>query len=170
MMTPFHLRLHAVICQNSQKLQRFFLASFTSLCFMTIRVSILYYIGGHYSPLITLCVGNRIVAVVDSSRSGHQSIYHVDCEVLVPQGMTRCPNCTRHRNVLRAMVSRSRYQRDDNQRTHPSSRTLYCALSTPKKKQRLHRLSQESKHVQLRLERLQKRINMAACNAAVPVD
>ena len=68
--------------------------------------------------------GSKVVAVVDSTRKGYPSIYHVDCEFLVAGQVERCSACSRHRKSLRTMASRS--SRDDH--THPNSHTPYAAL------------------------------------------
>ena len=46
------------------------------------------------------------MAVVDSSRTGVASLYHVNCEILMRQGTNRCDYCKKHRKSLSAMASR----------------------------------------------------------------
>ena len=46
-------------------------------------------------------------SVVDSTRTGVPSIYHINCEVLLPQAMasSRCEFCKKHRKSLCALAS-----------------------------------------------------------------
>ena len=46
------------------------------------------------------------MAIVDSTRTGSPSIYHVKCEVLISQGSKRCSCCKNHRKSLCAMACR----------------------------------------------------------------
>ena len=110
--------------------------------------------------------GSKVVAVVNSTRKGYPSIYHVDCEFLVAGQVERCSACSRHRKSLRAMASRS--SRDDH--THPSSHTPYAALSTPEKDERLHRLHLETKKAKLRLDRFRDKLELASTKSYVAVD
>ena len=51
------------------------------------------------------CLETGVVAVVDSSRTGVPSLYHVNCEILIRQGTNRCDYCKKHRKSLSAMAS-----------------------------------------------------------------
>ena len=44
--------------------------------------------------------------MVDSSRTGVPSIYHINCEVLLSQTSNRCEYCKKHRKSLCALASR----------------------------------------------------------------
>ena len=43
---------------------------------------------------------------MDSHRTEFPSIYHINCEVLINQGKSRCECCKRHRKSLCALASR----------------------------------------------------------------
>ena len=118
-------------------------------------------------PMYTLLpTGSKVVAVVDSLRTGDPSIYHVECEILVSSSTERCSSCSRHRRPLRVMASRS--PRDE--RTHPSSHTPYVALNTPEKDERLRRLHLETKKAKLCRDRLRQKLEEASTQAQVTVD
>ena len=101
---------------------------------------------------------------------GAPSLHHVDCEVLIQPSATdfkgRCSACSKHRNSLRAIISRK--QSDD--RTHPSSHTNYSVLSTPEKNMRLLRMHDEAKNTRRKLDRLFNRIEEDATSACANVD
>ena len=78
-------------------------------------------------------IGSDVIAVVDSNRMDLPSIYHVNCEVLISQGSSRCDCCKKHRKSLCAMASRDR----KGDITNPSSHTTYDCLSAQEKKDRM---------------------------------
>ena len=80
-----------------------------------------------------------IVATVDFNRTGVPSIYHINCEILISQGSSRCDHCKKHRKSLCAMASRGR----KDGLTDPSSHTNYMYLKTPEKNDRLAQLHKE---------------------------
>ena len=104
------------------------------------------------------CVAMSGKELVDSSRSGHKSIYHINCEFLVHTGQELCRNCAKHWKSLRSF-------RDECQRTHPSSHTPYLALTAPEKDKCLHHL-----HLEIQLDRFQEKIDRASHNVHVVVD
>ena len=96
------------------------------------------------------------MAIVDLTRTGTLSIYHINCEVLL-EGNTepkKCLACKKHRKSLSSMARRP--QKDEH--THPSSHTTYANLHTPEKIERMSRLHQENKKVKLCIVRLEKKI------------
>ena len=97
--------------------------------------------------------------MVDSTRTGTPSIYHVNCEILikVSNQMKRCEYCKKHRKSLFAMGCRA--QKDE--RTDPSSHTPYVHLSTPEKDERLSRLHKEKRKVSLQLAQLKEKLSSA---------
>ena len=101
------------------------------------------------------------MAVVDTTRTGAPSIYHVNCEILieVTSGhIRRCEYCKKHRKSLCAMGCRN--QKDE--RTDPSSHTPYINLSTPEKNERLSRLHKEMRKVSLQVAQLKEKLSSAA--------
>ena len=103
---------------------------------------------------VDLFSGTETVAVLDSTRTGTQSVYHASCEILIRVNTKRCDKCKKYRNVLSAMVSRPR--KDD--RTNPSSHTTYVNLSTPEKNQRLSLLHQENRKAKQQIRRLNQKL------------
>lgn len=105
-------------------------------------------------------VETGVVAVVDPKRTGRQSVYHANCELLLPPTteLVRCSSCSKHRNSLRAILCRSK-KKTKGDRTHPSSHTNYTALDTPEKEERLHRLRMEMKNARQKLDRLREKIS-----------
>lgn len=101
------------------------------------------------------------MAIVDSTRTGTLSIYHVNCEVLLESSIEpkKCLACKKHRKSLSSMACRP--HKDEH--THPSSHTTYTNLRTPEKIERMSRLHQENKKAKLRIVRLEKKI-MSATN------
>ena len=59
------------------------------------------------------------MAIVDTTRHGYPSIFHVECEFFVAGQAERCAVCSKHRKSLRAMASRS----GGDEHTHPSSQS-----------------------------------------------
>ena len=92
--------------------------------------------------------------MLDSVRTGVQSIYHVSCEILIKMKTKRCDKCKKYRNVLFAMVSCP--QKDE--RTKPSSHTTYANLSTPEKDRRLGLLHQENRKAKQHIKNLRQKI------------
>ena len=84
-----------------------------------------------------------MVAVTDSKRTGTPSLYHIACEVLVPNTVKsrRCSSCSKYRISLRGMLSRSR--RHESDRTDSRSHINYCVLTSKEKDERMQRLHQE---------------------------
>ena len=87
-------------------------------------------------------IGENRVAVIDATRTGQSTLFHVDCEILIQPSNNRCIACTKHRKLLTAMKAR---KPKDTDRTDPSSHTNYAFLCTPEKDERLHRLQQAKK-------------------------
>ena len=85
------------------------------------------------------------------------SIYHVNCEVLISQGSSRCECCKKHRKSLCAMASRDR--KDDV--TNPSSHTSYDCLTTQEMKDRMSRLQKEKRKLSLRVSQLEEKLAVA---------
>lgn len=106
------------------------------------------------------------MAVVESSRKGYPSVYHIECEFFVTEETERCSACTKHRKSLRAMASRSAR----GERTHPSSHTQYSALSTPEKDERLRRLHLETKRSKRSLSRLREKLELMSSRSFLVVD
>lgn len=100
------------------------------------------------------------MAIVDSTRSGTLSIYHVNCEVLLDGNIEakKCLACKKHRKSLSSMACRPQ----EDEHTHPSSHTTYANLHTPERNEHMTRLHQENKKARLRIVRLQKKIMSAA--------
>ena len=97
----------------------------------------------HFIPtVIPLYIGENRVAVIDATRTGQSTLFHVDCEILIQPSNNRCIACTKHRKLLTAMKAR---KPKDTDKTDPSSHTNYAFLSTPEKDERLHRLQQAKK-------------------------
>ena len=111
-----------------------------------------------------------MVAVTDSKRTGTPSLYHIACEVLVPNTVKsrRCSSCSKYRISLRAMLSRSR--RDESDRTDPRSHINYCVLTSKEKDERMQRLHQEVRNTHHKLERMKEKIANDAATANTTVD
>ena len=116
------------------------------------------------------CAGTSTVAVLDSTRTGHVSIYHSKCDILIKPGdCKRCESCKAYRKTLSAMLSRhSRRQNDD--RTNPSSHTTFANLQPAEKDERLKRLRDENKKAKLYINRLKKKIDAATAKDGVELD
>ena len=114
------------------------------------------------------CIGTDVVATVDSTRTGIQSIYHINCEVLVSksQAPARCTPCKKHRKSLQTMALRC----DKDDRVDPSSHTAYSCLSTSEKDERLHRLHTKYKMSRLQIVRLQKKISESIEQGGLKLD
>ena len=109
--------------------------------------------------------------MVDSTRSGSPSIYHINCDVLVDPSTTsqRCLSCTRHRKALASLATRAgRLSHDEH--THPSSHTTYAALRTPEKNERLRRLHLEVRKSKQQIEHLKGKIAASISTNFVRVD
>jgi len=108
------------------------------------------------------------VATVDSTRTGIQSIYHINCEVLVNKSHTpaRCVSCKRHRKSLQTMALRC----DKDDRTDPGSHATYSCLSESEKDERLHRLQAKYKMSRLQIVRLEKRISESIDKGGIQLD
>ena len=74
----------------------------------------------------------RSGAVVDSTRTGVPSIYHIKCEVLLSQASSRCECCKKPRKSLCSLASRhnNRGQTDDISGTTVSSELPIICEST----------------------------------------
>ena len=107
----------------------------------------------------------KTVALLESRIPGHPSIYHPECEILI-QSSSRCISCDKQRRSLAAMVSRP--HTDD--RTNPSSHTTYCNLTDAEKDERLHRLQQEKKANQSKINRLKQKISKATDEQGMELD
>ena len=108
--------------------------------------------------------------MVDSTRTGHKSIYHSKCEILFKSNDSKqCATCKAYRKTLSTMASRqSRHQKDDG--TNPSSHTTYANLHSDEKDERLRRLLQETKKAKLCIARFKKRISDATARDGVELD
>ena len=96
--------------------------------------------------------------------TGVSSIYHVKCEVLINStNLTkRCSTCKKHRQTLSAMVSREQKLKSTfSSRSDPSSHTRYSYLRTPQKDERLRRLHQDKRKLNLRIMCLEKKLTSA---------
>ena len=96
----------------------------------------------------------------------YASLHHADCEVLVAPTKGRCLSCIKHRNSLRAIISRA----TSDDRTNPSSHTNYTVLTTQEKHLRLKRLHKEMKLSREKLKRLREKISQDAERVSADVD
>ena len=71
---------------------------------------------------VCITVEEHTVAVIDSTRTGFPSLYHVECELLIKRSNYggRCSACSKHRKSLTAMKCR---KQKDIDKTNPSSHT-----------------------------------------------
>ena len=117
---------------------------------------------------IPMYIGENRVAVIDATRTGQSTLFHVDCEILIqPSSNNRCIACTKHRKSLSAMKAR---KSKDTDKTDPSSHTNYAFLCTPEKNERLHRLQQAKKRAKLQSDRLKQKIEEVVDQSGVVVD
>ena len=106
--------------------------------------------------------------------TGISSIYHVKCEILIKSTSLakRCCNCKTHRQTLSAMVSRQQKLESStpsscHSRSDPSSHTGYAYLRTPEKDERLRRLHQDKRKLNLRITCLEKKLSLATAQNGV---
>ena len=85
------------------------------------------------------------VAVLDSTRTGHMSIYHSKCDILIKPGNSKqCGSCKAYRKTLSAMLSCYLHHQNDD-RTNSSSHTTYANLQSSERDEHLKRLHDENK-------------------------
>ena len=108
---------------------------------------------------------------MELARTGVPSIFHAQCEVLVPRSTAskRCAACTRHRKSLASLLSRATNRHSDD-RTHPSSHTRYSVLTSPEKDERLRRLYSNARKSKQQFERVRQRVASLIDNENITVD
>ena len=113
--------------------------------------------------------GIHIVAAEEVTLSGHPTICHEKCEVLIGSSLTRCPKCEAHRKGLHSLLSRIENSSNTDQST--PNRHVNCRfLSTLEKIDRLQRLHFLQRRMKLQLVRLARKLDQVIEEKEVVAD
>ena len=113
--------------------------------------------------------GIHVVAAEEVTLSGHPTIRHEKCEVLIDSSLTRCPKCEAHRKGLHSLLSRIE-NGSNTDRSAPNSHVNYRFLSTPEKIDRLQRLHSLQRHTKLQLVQLERKLGQVIEEKRVVAD
>ena len=113
--------------------------------------------------------GIHVVAAEEVTLSGHPTIRHEKCEVLIDSSLTRCPKCEAHRKGLHSLLSQIENGSNTNW-SAPNSHVNYHFLSTPEKIDHLQRLHSLQHHKKLQLVRLERKLGQVIEEKGVVAD
>jgi len=109
--------------------------------------------------LIFSLSGTRTVACKDTTTLPYATVRHSQCELLLSsdESASRCYQCARYRNTLRAIASRKRNQ-DSTHRTDLSSHTNFRYFTDGEKNERMRKQHCELRKTKLQRDRLNEKL------------
>ena len=113
--------------------------------------------------------GINVVAAEEMTLSGHATIRHGKCEILIDSSQTQCPKCEAHRKGLHSLLSRIE-NGGNTDRSAPNSQENYRFLSTPEKIDRLQHLHSLQRCMKLQLARLERKLGQVIEEKGVVAD
>ena len=104
----------------------------------------------------TVSIGTHTVAE-DTTSLGISTIQYVKCDLLIDSTRVQCSQCTDYHKQLHAYLSRLKHASTaTTDRTTPDNHFNYRYLTTPEKCDRLQRLHQLQRSINLSTERVMK--------------
>ena len=105
---------------------------------------------------------NKVVAFLDNKAEiltpegevFDKTVRSAECTLLCTNGQTRCCQCQKHRQTLRAIASYEKRKKSDHDRTAHNSKCNYRHLNKEELTQRLNKVQREKRTTATKLERL----------------
>ena len=123
-----------------------------------------------YELCIMLYTGDNVNAYLDKPPLDQPTIRHINCSIIVKGSDQRCAACTKHRNSLRAMDSRTKDSSSVASKVDPKSHVNYRYLTTTEMQIRLKLLHQNNQRMARQLMNMRKKLEDAISEKSVTLN